>query len=1215
MASTPDPSRKPTKQLKSTAPPAPPQSPTAPTIDLAAQDSHPILSPGYLGEDLNEATWRLTLARWGLGRHDLLRSQWPRQLAILAASVATLVYLSYRVVWTLNLQTTSSTVFSIALVAAEMYAGLSLGLYFYQVWRLVEPPLLRPTPGRSVDVFVTTYNEDASLLRGTLLACRDMDYPHTTYILDDGAREEIRQLAEDLGVQYISRTERTHAKAGNLNHALEHTRGEFIIVLDADHIPARHFIARLIGYFDDPRMGFVQVPHTTYNLDNFLGDWQRRSKAYWEDVRIFFEAVQLGKNRRQLACFCGSAAMFRRQAIEDVGRFATETITEDMHTGMRIHAAGWKSVAVSEEMVVGLAPDDAATFATQRLRWGEGNLSVLAYDNPLTMKGLSLAGRINYVASIASWTLGPARLVLYLTPLVMLLTGVTPVADMSVRYFAVVGVYLLTVWTAVKVASNGCGQLLGIELAMMASFHLQLQSLWRALFRRRRQKFVVTPKRRSQSPSGLGRMWPQAALVAASIVAISWGASRIIFGLSNDYFGLAIGGGLASYHACLAMVMLRRTLSQRGSEEAWRHPLCLAVDYAIGGQVEAGASIEFNELGCRLLTWKPLEPGTPLELTYYSPVGQTVCSGRVATSTPLGRRDSFAYTNDILFENDDPSRREQQTDALRRLIFDYVVPINIMEHRLVSQGGRTLPAALRAEADLPLPALFAPQTPGAGTQKAVAWSVNPQGFVAALGVPCPIGIDVTVTLSTPLGTTTADAVVEEVKTIRAGATIIYQHKFRWRDGALLKPVLRSKRPWRTAFHRAVGRWRARRQPLGGLLAMELAAALLVALTVYTFGQVRHRDMVLAMAARQPVAPSQLSEVKEAISHLFESSNASVDRLLRLHDAATRIGDQPRAAETAARLAVAVPSNRPAWILDAARHSAQADDPAAAEAAFERVLAEPFDRKWSNEEQSRIYVEAARAAVAVRDYPKAVERFLKASDLTTLDARTVEEFLGVLITAKETKLALLVLGHLDRSDRVLRHIVAIHAAAGEPELALAELQELHRRHPEDAKVLQMLAELAVTRQDFAEAMRCYQAMVKLRPNDENVREKLAEIMVLLAREEIARGRHGGACQLFDAAIRLYPPDVSVLREYAGVLVQAGHLGPGRCRSGTAPGRRVESPTGLDPGDAGEIPQSAPPSARSRSRPRAAGRWPADPRADARGRAAISRGDGKARSPAG
>ena len=345
------------------------------------------------GDLLSDAAWQLTHAQWSLGRHDISRRQWPRQAAILLAATAAIVYLAYRLIWTMNMASPAAVAFSAVLLAAEFYAGVLLGLYFFQVWRLVEPPLRRPPPGRTVDVFVTTFNEDVSLLRGTLTACVEMDYPHATYVLDDGARDEVRQLAESLGVRYISRTGREHAKAGNLNNALRQTDGEFVIILDADHVPYRHYITRLIGYFDNPRMGFVQAPHTTYNLDNFIGRWKSAAKDYWEDVRIFFEAVQLGKNRYGVACFCGSAAIFRRKALEEVGLLATETITEDMHTGMRINAAGWKSLAVGEEMVVGLAPGDAATFASQRLRWGEGNMSVFAYDNPLTMKGLTLPGR------------------------------------------------------------------------------------------------------------------------------------------------------------------------------------------------------------------------------------------------------------------------------------------------------------------------------------------------------------------------------------------------------------------------------------------------------------------------------------------------------------------------------------------------------------------------------------------------------------------------------------------------------------------------------------------------------------------------------------------------------------------------------------------------------------------------------------------------------
>ncbi|MGD9126634.1 MAG: glycosyltransferase [Planctomycetia bacterium] len=479
-------------------------------------------------DELGSVAREIRRSQWQLGRRSISSRQWSRQAAIVIASLAAVLYLVFRALYTLNLVHPFAAVFSVILLVAEAYGLFHLSLYFYQVWRLVEPPIQDAKTDRTVDVFVTTFNEEVDLLRNTLRACVEMEYPHTTYVLDDGHREEVRELAESLGVKYIAREDRKHAKAGNVNNALRQTRGDFVIILDADHVPHMHFIMRMIGYFNDPEVGFVQAPHTTYNLDNFLGHWSAKSRVYWEDVRIFFEAVQLGKNRYGCACFCGSAAMFRRKALEDIDLFATETITEDLHTGMRINAAGWKSFAVNEELVVGLAPEDSETSAKQRLRWGEGNLSVMAYDNPLTMKGLRLSGRINYLASILNWTYGPARLIMYLVPIVMLLTAVAPVANLSLAYIAVVVFYLVSIWAAVKIVSNKCGNLLRIELAMMSAFNVHIHAIWRALFKRRSQKFVVTAKRRAQNSSVLRRMWPQVTIVSLGFVAISWAATRVL---------------------------------------------------------------------------------------------------------------------------------------------------------------------------------------------------------------------------------------------------------------------------------------------------------------------------------------------------------------------------------------------------------------------------------------------------------------------------------------------------------------------------------------------------------------------------------------------------------------------------------------------------------------------------------------------------------------
>lgn len=1092
--------------------------------------------------ELSNVAWRLTFAQWNLGRFDHLRRQWPRQTAIVVASIATITYLTYRLFWTMNLASAPAAIFSAALLAAEMYAGLSLGLYFFQVWRLVEPPLIQPKTLHTVDVFVATYNEDVALLRGTLSACIDMDYPHRTYVLDDGDRDEVRKLASELGVRYISRKDRSHAKAGNLNNALRQTDGEFVVVLDADHLPYRHFVSRLIGYFEDPQVGFVQVPHTTYNLDNFMGQWSSTSRAYWEDVRIFFEAVQLGKNRYGVACFCGSAAIFRRKSIEDVGLFATETITEDMHTGMRINAAGWKSLAVSEEMVVGLAPDDATTFVNQRLRWGEGNLSVMAYDNPLTMKGLSLAGRINYLASIASWTMGPARLILYLTPLIMLLTGVAPVADMSVSYFTVVGCYLITVWAAIKLASNGCGQLLSIEMAMMASFHLQLQALWRAIFHRRRQKFVVTKKNKgriSGGVSGLRRMWPQAALVVLAIVAMSWAASRVLFGLSGDYFGLLVGSGLACYHSWLALCVLGRATLKRDSDEQWHHPLCVAVDYTSATEIQQAVSVEFNENGCRLLTWQQLVVGQPLRVFFHSPVGKTICQGRVAACAPLDPHSPTVFLSNIVFEHVDPMERDRESDLLRGIILRYVVPVVTMTHRVVRQGTRALPEELSGEGDFPFPLVIDPRLPNLAVHQSVALSVNRQGFLAVLPYSCPVGTLVQASLNSPLGTITTDAEVREVEIIRVGSAIVHQHEFRWRDPAVIRGVCSKKKRWNVMLTRELARLRSHRHSTAGMVFAALIGYIIAVATVFIFNHAYQDDILLALAAQQRMTLPQRDEVKRILSRSAESP-VSAEWLLRAYQAAGAIGDNELAAEAAKQLADRGGSARSRWMLTYARRLAQTKNHRAADAAFDQLLAEPTGQDAALEEQAEIYVEAARAAVAVRNYDKAVERFLQATNLKAVDPIQAEELLGVLISAKQTRLAVQVLEQLERSDRVLRRIVAVYEIAEQPQKALPELQELHRRHPDDASVTRRLAELAVLRRDFVAGVSFYHDLFLRKPSDDKIKSKLAETLLLEARDNVKAGRLDRAGSLFDESFRLQPPNDELKREYAGFLATAGHF---------------------------------------------------------------------------
>ena len=207
------------------------------------------------------------------------------------------------------------------------------------------------------------------------------------------------------------------------------TDGEFVVIFDADHVAETHFIDRLIGYFGDDRLGFVQTPHAFYNFDAFQGVLDYKRKVYWEEGMLFYNVTQPGKNRWNGVTFCGSAAMFRRKSLEEVGLIATQSITEDMHTGLRMHAKGWKSLFVNERLIAAIAADDVTSFNTQRLRRGEGNLGIFAFDNPITIRGLTIAQRLCYLGSMLSWTTGVQKLLIYSTPVAMLLTSISPVLD------------------------------------------------------------------------------------------------------------------------------------------------------------------------------------------------------------------------------------------------------------------------------------------------------------------------------------------------------------------------------------------------------------------------------------------------------------------------------------------------------------------------------------------------------------------------------------------------------------------------------------------------------------------------------------------------------------------------------------------------------------------------------------------------------------------
>jgi len=329
---------------------------------------------------------------------------------------------------TLDFSSPLSIGISVLIYGAEVMAFFAMAIGYFQVWGQSshEPVSLAnfaPEQLPTVDVMVCTYGEPVGVLYRSLVGCMSMDYPKkSVFLCDDGNRPEMKELAERLGVNYISRANNVHAKAGNLNNALQHSTSELVLVFDADHVPCKSFLQETVGFFLDQRMGFVQTPQHFFTDDPF----QRNLLAAQQinnEQDLFFHVIQPGNDYWGSAFFAGSGAIFRRAALESVGGFAVETITEDVHTGMRLHGKKWKSLYYNRDLAAGMAQDSFADVIKQRLRWARGMTQIYCLENPMFARGLNIAQRLCYFTGIWYFFHGLPRLIFMIAPLFFLLFG------------------------------------------------------------------------------------------------------------------------------------------------------------------------------------------------------------------------------------------------------------------------------------------------------------------------------------------------------------------------------------------------------------------------------------------------------------------------------------------------------------------------------------------------------------------------------------------------------------------------------------------------------------------------------------------------------------------------------------------------------------------------------------------------------------------------
>lgn len=437
---------------------------------------------------------------------------------------------------------------------------LSLGL-FWGVYRSVANWLLyyfihpekmhKPSSHThlgTVDVLITAMpGEPYAMFLDTLTKVQQMTYPHQTYLLDGGNNEDLKKLCFSLNIHHIDCRGIQGAKAGKINHCLRnYSQGEFVFIMDPDHRPKADMLERTLPYFENPKIGFVQVVQAYYNLHkSFVAEGAA------EQTFGFYGPTLQALNGLGIATAIGANCVFRKAALDHIGGHAVH-LAEDALTSMRIHAQGYQSVYLPYRGTDGLVPEDIASFFKQQYKWATGMFYILFREYPTLFK------KWNWISKIHYWNAGT----FYFGGLATFLTLILPIVLLFSKQYAVefaIGDFLLHLfpYTLSTVLTYAYVQRFYTHtdekripwrslVLEKASWHILVMAFISGVLNRR-VEYIPTPKEADQRPMPL--------LILPNLIVIFLSLSAILYTFIS-YPRIDVGTSLMIFFAILNIITL-----------------------------------------------------------------------------------------------------------------------------------------------------------------------------------------------------------------------------------------------------------------------------------------------------------------------------------------------------------------------------------------------------------------------------------------------------------------------------------------------------------------------------------------------------------------------------------------------------------------------------------------------------------------------------------
>jgi cellulose synthase (UDP-forming) len=543
--------------------------------------------------------------------------------AVRLTALGTIALTGAYLAWRVAAGTVSATWWWVAipLLVVELHNAFGLVLYTIALWDVdvatpAPPPEADEAPAVArpprVAVLIPTYNEPADVLLPTIAASVALQPAHETWVLDDGRRDEIRVLAKQLGARYLTRSDNRHAKAGNLNHALGVIEADIVAVLDADHVPTASFLTATLPYFADPKLAFVQTPQDFYNLESFEHERKRDGNVFNEEA-VFYRVIAPAKNRWGAPFWCGTCALIRVDAIRSVGGVATDSVTEDIETTIRMFRRGWSGAYHNQVLAHGLAPDDASSYLLQRNRWALGAMQVLRKENPLFGRGLRVGQRLAFLTTLFGWFDSWRTLAYMVIPIVVVATGAVPIEAPGEVFGPFFLATLVSQFVALRLLARGHYPPVLSLLFEVLRMPAVLPATLTLLRPRASGTFKVTPKGRNEAgrvrvpvppiltglavAGSLGLAWFTATLLGLTAVtyAVPWaaiGAAGFI-AMNLALVLAAIGRIRSSRFAGNRRAGVRLPIRTQGSVDGYS---CEVIDVSItGARLRAPTGSAFGE--------------------------------------------------------------------------------------------------------------------------------------------------------------------------------------------------------------------------------------------------------------------------------------------------------------------------------------------------------------------------------------------------------------------------------------------------------------------------------------------------------------------------------------------------------------------------------------------------------------------------------------------